>query len=130
MKVPQITFPVFVKLKDCGEVACYDSIASMQSHFEQIDVENEEYEVWDGAGIRLRLSVRRSTDWLEVENTERSEPEQLASAIAEFARLQGVGLDTSRLETGDFRGVLDQVTSAVDAKQRSQNWWRRFARRW
>ena len=126
----QIALPVFVRLKDCGEVVRYDSIASMQTHFEQIDVENDEYEAWDSAGIRLQLSVKKSSDWLQVENTERSEPERLANAIVEFARLHGVGLDNSRLEAGDFRGVMDQVTSAALAKQRSQSWWRRFTRRW
>lgn len=126
----QVTLPVFVRLKDCGEVVRYDSIASMQTHFEQIDVENDEYEAWDSAGIRLQLSVKNSSDWLQVENTKRSEPDRLANAISEFARLQGVGLDTSRLETGDFRGALEQVTSAASAKQRSQSWWRRFTRRW
>lgn len=126
----KITLPVFVRLKDCGEVVRYDSIASMQTHFEQIDVENEEYEAWDSAAIRLQLSLKKSADWLQVENTEGSEPERLANAISEFGRIHGVGVDTSRLEAGDFRVVLDQVTSAASAKQRSQSWWRRFIRRW
>lgn len=124
-----VSIPVFVRLKDCGEVVRYDSLASMQTHFEPIDVENEEYEAWDAAGTRLQLSVKKSADWLCVESTGKSEPEQLASAIAEFARLQGVDLEVSTLMAGDFCGALEQVTSAVRAKQQSTSWWRRLTRR-
>jgi hypothetical protein len=125
----ELSLPLFVRLKDCGDVVCYDSIASMQTYFEPIDVENEEYEAWDAAGTRLQLSVKKSADWLRVESTEKSEPEQLASAIAAFAQLQGVHLDVSKLRAGDFRGVLEQVTSAVHAKRQSASWWRRRTRR-
>ena len=125
----QLALPLFVRLKDCGEVVRYDSIASMQAQFEPIDIENEEYEVWDAAGVRLQLSVKKSSDWLQIENTERPETEQLANAIVEFARLQGVPIDTAKLESGDFRSVLEQVTAAVHAKRRSRSWWRRFTQR-
>lgn len=124
-----VQLPIFVRPKDCGEVVRYDSLASMQTHFEPIDVENEEYEAWDAAGTRLQLSVKKPADWLRVESTEKSESEQLASAIAEFARQQGVALDVSTLKAGDFGSVLEQVTAAVHAKQRSASWWRRLTRR-
>ena len=123
----QIQLPIFVRLKDCGDVRCYDSISKM--HFEQIDVEYEEYEAWDATGIRLRLSVQKSSDWLRVEPTTESEPDQLAKAITEFARLQGVDVDIVRLQAGDFTGALEQVTSAIRAKWRSKSWWQRFKRR-
>jgi hypothetical protein len=39
-----------VRLKDCGDVVRYDSVAKMRSDFEQIEVENEEYEAGDAVG--------------------------------------------------------------------------------
>lgn len=124
-----IPLPIFVRLKDCGEVVRYDSLASMQTQLEPIDVENEEYEAWDTAGTLLRLSVKKSAAWLLVESTEKSEPDRLASAIAEFARLQDMDLDVSMVRAGDFHCALEQVTSAVHAKQQSASWWRRLMRR-
>jgi len=89
-----IQLPLFLRLKDCGDVVRYESVVKMQSQFEKIDVENEEYDAWDALGTRLRLSVQESTDWLRVDSTN-PEPTQLAKAIAEFARLQGVPADMS-----------------------------------
>jgi hypothetical protein len=124
-----IQLPIFVKLRDCGDVVRYDSIPKMQGYFEQIDVENQEYEAWDATGTPLRLSVQKSSDWLRIEPGKRSEPEHLAIAIREFARLQGVDVDIVRLQAGDFTGALEQVTSAVRAKWQSKSWWQRFKRR-
>jgi hypothetical protein len=125
----RIQLPIFVRLKDCGDVVRYDAIPKMQGCFEQIDVEYEEYEAWDAAGMRLRLSVQKSSDWLRVEPTTESEPKQLAKAISEFARLQEVDVDIVRLQAGDFTGALEKVTSAVHAKRQSKSWWQRFKRR-
>jgi hypothetical protein len=125
----RIQLPVFVRLKDRGDVLRYDSISKMQDYFEQIDVENEEYEAWDGAGTSLRLSVHKSSDWLRVEATTKSEPEQLAKAISEFAHLQGVEVDVMKLRAGDFSNALGQVTSAIRAKWQSKSWWQRFKQR-
>jgi hypothetical protein len=122
----QIQLPIFVRLKDCGDVVCYGSIPKMQAYFEKIDVENEEYEAWDAVGTRLTLSVQKSSDWLRIEPTTKSEPEQLAKAITEFARLQAVDADIARLQAGDFTGALEQVSSAVRAKWQSKSWWQRF----
>ncbi len=41
-----VQLPVFVRLQDCGDVVHYDSLAKIPSDFEQIDVENEEYQAW------------------------------------------------------------------------------------
>jgi hypothetical protein len=125
----QVLFPVFVKLKDSGDVVRYDSIAKMKNHCEKIDVENGEYEVWDASGAHLALSVQDSSQWLRIERIPISQPEQLAKAITEFARLKDVDVDISLLRAGDFSAAFEQVTSAVEAKRKSISWWRRFTQR-
>jgi len=125
----QAQLPVFVKLKDCGDVVRYDSVAKMQSDFERIDVENEEYEAWDAVGTRLKMSVQTSSDWLRIESLPNPQPEQLAEAIREFARLQGVDTDASLLSAGDFSSALAQIFLAVHSKRQSRNWWERLKRR-
>jgi hypothetical protein len=125
----QVQLPVFVRLKDCGDVVRYDSIAKMQNHFEQIDVENEEYVAWDAAGTRLKMSVQASSDWLRIESLPNPQPEQLAEAIREFARLQGVDTNASLLRADDFSGALDRISSAVQSTRQSRNWWERLKRR-
>jgi len=125
----QAQLPVFVRLKDCGYVVRYDSVAKMQSDFERIDVENEEYEAWDAVGTRLKMSVQTSSDWLRIESLPNPQPEQLAEAIREFARLQGVDTDASLLSAGDFSSALAQIFLAVQSKRQSRNWWERLKRR-
>ena len=125
----KVQIPVFVRLSDCGDVVRYDSISKMQAYFEQIDIENEEYEAWDAAGTRLKMSVQESDNWLRIEPMPNPQPEQLAEAITEFARLQGVDADATLLRAGDFSGALAQVSSALQAKRRSESSWQRFKRR-
>jgi len=122
-------FPVFVRLKDCGDVRRYNSVADMQRDFEQIDVENEEYDAWDARATPLKLSVQKPSVWLRLESSGVQNPEQLAHAITEFARLQSVQVDTSTLRHGDFSRVLEQVTATVVAKRQAQSWWEKFKRR-
>ena len=124
-----VQLPVFLRLKDCGDVVRYDAIAKMKNHLEQMDVENGEYEAWDALGARLNLSVQKSDDWLRIEPLPNPQPEQLADAIREFARLQGVDVDASLLREGNFSSALDQISSAVQSKWQSRNWWERLKRR-
>jgi hypothetical protein len=58
--------PIFVLLKDCGEVRRYNSVREMQYDFEEVDVENEEYGTWDALGTPLHLSVQKGAEWLRV----------------------------------------------------------------
>jgi hypothetical protein len=107
----------------------YVSIAKMQSDFEQIDVENEEYEARDAAGTRLQMGIQTSSEWLRIASLPEPQLEQLAEAITEFAPLQGVDADASLRHAGDFSGALDQISSAVPFKWPSRNWWERRKRR-
>lgn len=125
----EFRLPILVLLKDCGEVRRYNSVRDMQYDFEEVDVENEEYEAWDATGMPLKLSVQGAKAWLRVEPGEKPAPEQLANAIREFARIEAVPLKSSALEVGDFSGALEQVLSGVRSKWQAKSWWQRFKRR-
>lgn len=120
--------PILVRLKDCREMRRFNSVREMQNYFEQIDVENEEYEAWDATGVPLRLSVQKTKEWLGVEPGEKPAPEQLASAIREFASTEAVPFESQALERGDFAGALEQVMSEVRAKWQAKSWWQRLKR--
>jgi len=122
-------FPVFVRSKDRGDVKSYNAVEDMCRHLEEIDVENKEYDAWDAAGLPLDLSVQKSSEWLRLEPADTAQPEQLASAIAEFAERQNVQVDTSRLFAGGFPAALAQITSAIRARRQAQSWWKRFKSR-
>jgi hypothetical protein len=98
----------------------------MQYDFEEVDVENEEYEAWDAAGTPLHLSVQKGPEWLRVEPGGTPAPRQLADAIREFARVEAVPIESSALDLGDFPGALEQVTSAVQLKREAESWWQKF----
>ena len=118
-----------VLLKDCGEVRRFKSVLDMQFHFEQVDVENVEYEAWDAMATPLNLSVQKGAEWLRVEPSGEAAPKQLADAIREFARREAVPLESSALDLGDFPRALEQVTSAVRLKRQAESWWQKLKRR-
>ena len=126
MDEPQ--FPVFVRTKDCGEIVSHRSIVDMRRYFEPIDVENGEYEAWDSKATPVQLSVRESTEWLQLQPSPQLKPEQLTSAILEFARLNDIEIDLPELQRGDFSGALERVRTAILAKGRARSWWRRLRR--
>jgi hypothetical protein len=119
-------FPVFVRSKDSGDVKSYNSVEAMCRHFEQIDIENKEYDAWDATGLPLNLSVQRSSQWLRLVPASAVQPNQLAAAIAEFAVRQNVQVDGLRLFAGGFPAALAQITSAIQARRQTQSWWQRF----
>lgn len=51
-----VCFPVFVLAKDCAEVTEYSSLTAMQGDMEAVDVEGNEYDAWDGEGVRPHAS--------------------------------------------------------------------------
>ena len=124
-----LQFPVFVKLKDCGDVRSFGSLDAMQNWMEPIDVENGEYEAWDRVGVPLRLAVRQAAAWLIVEPSGASQPDQLRVAIAEYARVNNVQADNSALDRGDFSGALQQISAAIFEKRKGESWWQRLKRR-
>ncbi len=124
-----IQFPVFVRLKDCGDVVSFSSIGAMAYEFEKIDVENAEYEAWDSQARPLRMFVKQTPDWVGLEPADHSEPEQLRSAILEFARIQRVDLGDSLARSQNFAQLLETVTLAVRTRQQNESWWQKLKRR-
>jgi hypothetical protein len=87
-----VVFPVYVLAKDCGEVMRFDAPLEL-NYLEAIDVENDEYEAWDGRGRVLRLTASniggvRSGD-ITVSATE------LATDLAKFKKLAKVAKKVS-----------------------------------
>lgn len=116
-----ISFPVFVRMKDCGDVKKYSSIAAMQNDVEKIDIENEEYEAWDADGVPLSLSVQQPV-WLGVEPQSSTKPHELAAAIAEFAKRSGISIDESSLLSGKFEAALDAIEQKRNEHRRYRTW--------
>ena len=66
-----VAFPVYVLAKDCGDVMEFPSWRSMQAYLEPIDVENGEYEAWDGNGSLIAVSVTKlKSAWLNIVTTQ------------------------------------------------------------
>jgi len=125
----EVKFPVFVREKDSGEVTQYASVSEMQRQFEEIDVENNEYEAWDAQGIRLVLIVQPPI-WLRIEpSNTATRQNELADAIRTYAETEEVQVDFSGLNRNEFTAVLDRVRNAIRSKARSKTWWRRFKAR-
>lgn len=71
-------FPVYVLMKDCGDVMKFSSREAMQQDLEPTDIENGEYAAWDRNGSVLTLSVSKPKSvWLKIVNSGNrvSEPE-------------------------------------------------------
>jgi len=59
----EITFPIFVLAKDCGDVLRLSSEDEVNHKPEAIDVENNEYEAWNSNNYELKLVVIGLTEW-------------------------------------------------------------------
>ena len=67
-----ISFPVYIR-DDAGDITAYPSWDAMQRDLEAIDVENHEYEAWDGVGNALELSVGKpKSEWLKIKQSDRT----------------------------------------------------------
>jgi len=83
-----ISFPVYVLAKDCGEMTAFTSQQAVQGFMEPIDVENDEYEAWDNKGNLLHLSViEPKSTWLKVIKTGTRISEQQFAELSERAKV-------------------------------------------
>src|SRR5260221_2482031 len=104
----QPKYPLFVRAKDSGELASFNSVYELQTHVEKIDIENREYEAWDSDGFRLALSLQAPV-WLNLGiDAERPDPEDLDRALHQFASSVGVKLP-DRLSPGTIQSTLAQI---------------------
>jgi len=62
-----LVFPVYVREKDDGSLMEFPTQTAIEQHLEAIDVENGEYEAWDGTGSCLELGAGRTRrQWLRI----------------------------------------------------------------
>jgi len=67
-----VLFPVYVR-DDAKEVKSFPSFEVMQAYLEPIDVENHEYDAWDGEGRILELGVGEpKSEWLKISQSGRT----------------------------------------------------------
>jgi hypothetical protein len=122
----QMQFPVFVRTTDSGDIDRFDSFRTMQAYLEPIDVENGEYEAWDAVGMPLKLTVQKSSDWLQIILSEAAKPDQLARAISEYARRADLVIDASEVTRCGFASAFERIEATLAERRRSMPWWRRL----
>jgi hypothetical protein len=109
-----LEFPVFVREKDSGDMRRFDSLYEMQRQLERIDIENEEYDAWDGAGAPVRLRVQQPV-WLAIHRGSEPSPGELRSVLLYNAAQAGI--DLPEHERLSFAELLDRVDLARKAQK-------------
>jgi hypothetical protein len=124
--IMQIKFPLFVRAKDSGEIARFDSIQEFQNHVEKIDIENEEYEAWDNDGLPVQIKLQEPALWIRVEPAaEEAKPEQLRSALFKFAEAVGIQLP-DELSPDSFATTVDRIQAEQEKDKLRKSRVRRF----
>jgi hypothetical protein len=107
----QINFPLFVLLKDCGEIIRCNTVHEMQFRFEKIDIENEEYQAWDKDGCAVDMKLQEPVWIFLVPSAQGSDPDQLRLALLRYAASVGVQLP-EQFPISAFETALDQIKIA------------------
>lgn len=126
--VEAMVFPVFIVSKDRKTLRRFTSLEELCHNLEQIDVENEEYDAWDGAGFRLEMFVKNEKSWLGIRPTIRGVPE-FREALLRFAAASGVRVEPASLDSWTARELFDAVDQAFRAKIQQLPWYQRLLRR-
>jgi hypothetical protein len=122
----RIEFPVFVRAKDSGEIAAFNSIQDIQTHVERVDIENEEYEAWDNDGLPVQIELQDPPLWIKLcASAEDREPDQLRRVLRDFANSVGVQLP-EQLPSDAFSTILDQIRAAHERAMLERSPVRRF----
>lgn len=118
-----VLFPVFVVMKDCGEISVFHTLDDLQNSLEPMDVENGEYDAYDGTGTPVRLVAAQEPTWLTFERVYAlSAFESLEDAVAQYAARSKVDLP------GPTR-TPEECVSAIATIERSKDqarWLRRI----
>lgn len=81
-----IAFPIYV-CDDAKDVMSFSSLEVMQGYLEPIDVENHEFEAWDGEGRVLKLAVGKpKSEWLKISQSDRTLSQVEFAEIKDKAR--------------------------------------------
>jgi hypothetical protein len=122
-------FPLFVKSKDHPAVYKYDSIEDVRRHVEAIDVENDEYQVWDRDGFPVQLDL--SPDHRIILKRASSEPEvqNVLDAFAGYARLANIPFSSGGAQNPKLEELYEQLRTMADRKWNSMPLIKRILRR-
>lgn len=101
-------FPVFVLMRDCGEVKKYSSIYEMQGYLEAIDIENREYQAWDADGTTLELGTQKPV-WIRIEEGS-SDWGSLTNALRAFGASKGVEVKKEPSSSAEVEALLESIT--------------------
>jgi hypothetical protein len=124
-----INFPLFILLKDCGEVLRCTSVHEMQYHFEKIDVENDEYAAWDSNGVPVRMSVQEPV-WLRLDPGEGTDLNGLMSALSNYARQEKIALDAAACSTNQPERVYEAIRKELDGRRSTKrSFWPLFGKK-
>lgn len=126
--VDAIAFPVFIVSKDRKALRKFTSLEELCQNLEQIDVENEEYDAWDGAGFRLEMFVKSEKLWLGIRPTTREVPE-FREALIRFAATSAIPIKPALVDSGTALELFEAVEQAFQAKMQQLPWYRRLLRR-
>ncbi len=105
--VEKMKFPIYLLLKDCGEIVKYDSVYSMQYDLEAIDIVNHEYQAWDAEGKSLELGTQKPV-WIRMEEGA-SDVGALARAMEGFAVSKGIEVKNAPFSMGEIEALLGSV---------------------
>jgi hypothetical protein len=100
-------FPVYVLVRDCGEVRRFSSIEEMQKHLEAIDIDNEEFEAWDADGTALQLRTQKPV-WIKVEEG-KNDRKSLAGVLLSFAAAKGLKISEEPSSASEIESLLDYI---------------------
>jgi len=127
-KIMAMRFPLYVRTKDSGEIRKYHSVQKMQSALEQIDVENDEYEVWDAEGTPVQMKSQDPV-WIRFESMPgKDHPAQFRRALLEFAQSEGLQLP-DQIPVGGFETALDKIQGERAKRMLASSPVRRFVSR-
>ena len=101
-------FPVFVLMKECGEVRKFPSLDGMHYHLEAIDIENGEYQAWDADGTALELGTQKPPVWIRIKERGRDR-QALIKALREFAASRGVEVKKEPSSPAEIEALLDSI---------------------
>jgi len=107
------------------EIEVYSSLEEIEADLEEIDIENEEYMVWDSQGNRLTLCIDyRQGHWISTKPTGIQDAAGLQAAIRRYAEVVGIPI-----EEADAREPIEAVKRIEEFQERKVQE-RRGKRRW
>jgi putative ubiquitin-RnfH superfamily antitoxin RatB of RatAB toxin-antitoxin module len=103
--------PVFVV--EGGDVTAYRSLGSAENDLEAIDVQNNEFQIYDSAGQVLRPLA--PADQVRIEESGTYRPEELRRHLVKYVRAVGsprFGLHDDHLDSEDLPILVKAVSRA------------------